>query len=617
MTPTLYNFLTDDLAIEKIDYKSFCNNICKEFIEQKPDTWLIKFYSLSVDHLNLDVSRILKYKPIVRTAAGVLVPLYDSHTLNPNVYFPSFSAPKEYSIKSSLLNENSKTFFENMGVGVMNAADSLNFVVSKLNEWNHDQKIQFLEKITKEYKTYDDFTKNEIINLLRDKPIVLFENAKNNTEIWGKANEGYVKSLELEKLYDGCDEILFLSSNLITNKMSERKLISFLSDLGIHKSLRLIPSSNNLSENQKENYRSGQNFKSEFVEDHDMHCLDYILLNMDSDRFGAFLSLLCKQDSKFFKGVYSWKYSHSSSSKEFDASFVNRLNEEKWIIGSERKLISPREIMKKEFIKHNKISEKHLPPLLNILNFKPEMIDLLPDKDKQRLDLIKNIPIEELQEFAEKYENSKKIDLEEQFIEVSPWLNPSPFITPDFSKKHSRVSSSVSNSDKNIKNYGPSSGNIVKKLKTNVVDNSRKEIGNWAEENFSHSLASEYKNNGYIVNSSKEGFTAIKGLTKIKLINKNMASIQYGYDFELEENGKTIKYIEVKGKKSDDPELFPISGTQWEWAKKLYEDNKGDLYELCIVTSVGKEDSKISKLGNPYSLWINGKLYADPINIQF
>jgi len=62
--------------------------------------------------------------------------------------------------------------------------------------------------------------------------------------------------------------------------------------------------------------------------------------------------------------------------------------------------------------------------------------------------------------------------------------------------------------------------------------------------------------------------------------------------------------------------LFKISGTQWEWAKKLYESEKGDMYIILLVSNVDTKEPKIKEIKNPVELWKLGELYADPVNIE-
>jgi hypothetical protein len=65
--------------------------------------------------------------------------------------------------------------------------------------------------------------------------------------------------------------------------------------------------------------------------------------------------------------------------------------------------------------------------------------------------------------------------------------------------------------------------------------------------------------------------------TEIIWLNEN-GDAGKGYDFLIVSDGREIEYIEVKSKIDSDPQLFEITGTQWEFARKLYNENEGDKY---------------------------------------
>ena len=89
-----------------------------------------------------------------------------------------------------------------------------------------------------------------------------------------------------------------------------------------------------------------------------------------------------------------------------------------------------------------------------------------------------------------------------------------------------------------------------------------------------------------------------------------------GYDFSIVSHGKDIEYIEVKTKIDSEPQLFEITGTQWEFARKLYNENEGDKYKIYVVSNAGTKNAKIKIIKNPAKLWKDGKLYAHPIHFR-
>ena len=69
----------------------------------------------------------------------------------------------------------------------------------------------------------------------------------------------------------------------------------------------------------------------------------------------------------------------------------------------------------------------------------------------------------------------------------------------------------------------------------------------------------------------------------------------------------------MKSKIDEEPQLFEITGTQWEFARKLYNENEGDKYNIYVVRNACSENAKIEIIKNPTKLWKEGKLYAHPV----
>ena len=90
-----------------------------------------------------------------------------------------------------------------------------------------------------------------------------------------------------------------------------------------------------------------------------------------------------------------------------------------------------------------------------------------------------------------------------------------------------------------------------------------------------------------------------------------------GYDFVVKNReDKEIAYYEVKTKLDEKPALFEMTGTQWKWARKLYEKGEGNKYIILLVSSAGTDTAKIKEYKNPLTLWKEGKIYAHPVNIE-
>ena len=131
-------------------------------------------------------------------------------------------------------------------------------------------------------------------------------------------------------------------------------------------------------------------------------------------------------------------------------------------------------------------------------------------------------------------------------------------------------------------------------------------------------MKEKYKNEGEIF-KTEQGF-GVKTFNgeefEVVWLNKHRDKGK-GCDFIIKKNGVEIQYIEVKTKTCEDEELIEVSGTQWEFARDLYDNNEGDKYFFFVVMNAGKkENARIKKIQNPIKLWKEGKLYAHPVNFK-
>ncbi len=59
-----------------------------------------------------------------------------------------------------------------------------------------------------------------------------------------------------------------------------------------------------------------------------------------------------------------------------------------------------------------------------------------------------------------------------------------------------------------------------------------------------------------------------------------------------------------------------ITETQFEFARKLNDEGKGDKYWIYAAINAGKSEAKIKRFNNPVKLWKEGKLRAHPVHFR-
>ena len=141
----------------------------------------------------------------------------------------------------------------------------------------------------------------------------------------------------------------------------------------------------------------------------------------------------------------------------------------------------------------------------------------------------------------------------------------------------------------------------------------RIDIGIWGEkyamnfikikalEKYKNSELFEMSNGFFLKNNGRECFKAI-------WLNANGEKYQ-NHDIEIIVENVT-SFIEVKSTISNEKDFFNLSYNEWQLMKL-----KSDNYWIYRVYNVGSLEAKLEVIRNPYKLFIDGKISANPVKI--
>lgn len=105
-------------------------------------------------------------------------------------------------------------------------------------------------------------------------------------------------------------------------------------------------------------------------------------------------------------------------------------------------------------------------------------------------------------------------------------------------------------------------------------------------------------------------FLKSNGKECFKAIWLNAREEQYqNHDIEIIVDG-IVNFIEVKSTIANEKTFFNLSYNEWQLMKL-----KSENYWIYRVYNVGTLESKIEIIRNPYKLFIDGKISANPIKI--
>ncbi len=624
-TKQLRDYLINELDIQEVDFEDFAITIKKEFIEQKSDEWLIDFYSRLLDQRSLWAkggyygrnAGVLRNKPIIRLSDNTHIEPCDKDN-KIQVYLPAETKYK--TVKENLTqNEKSLKFLSELGLSTPDIfAEIKEFIFPKYREPDPDIDIEEyfedFEKLLIAFQKEDSEKKKEMINELKNLHIIYSTNSITGENHFCKPNKTYLKTKDLKEYFKGFDYVFFVSDEL-TQKFSKDSnvLADLLLTIGCEDKPKRIQIEPTLTYEEKyemrqKSYNNGLTYE--------IHTLDY-----DYEGLENFLSTITREESiilwkfllqnlasydkwskkEFFQGEYSWFY-YRENSQKFDAIFLKTLKNTPWLFDKDGNQHLPSQISLSELPDSYTKDNDNVEVLINVLGFQIDEIKQIEEKTGGKF-----VPKDEYEEFSkwkkERSEKEAKEETEEDswISEVEPEsvessveeIEPEIIDTPDLrGQRPSEINTGNNNSWSEIDEQDEAEKEISKKQ--------LKDIGNWGER--------------FVYNHLKKQLD-IEDNIEIIWLNEN-GDVGKGYDFSILSDGKEIEYIEVKSKTDSNPHLFEITGTQWEFARKLYKENEGDKYKIYVVSNAGTEKAKIIIIENPAKLWKEGKLYAHPVRFR-
>lgn len=632
-TRELWNYLNEELGIQIVDFADFARRITVEFLQTKPDEWMIDFYRRLLDQESLWSDRtskgILRTKPIIRLENNEHIAPFDDNG-KVQVYLPAETKSRYKTVKRTLTEkEESLKFLKELGLTKPDLfAEIREFILPKYQTENPVKDERYFEDFEKLLRGYES-KKEEFVKELSDTSFI-YAIKNDNTEESRllKASQTYFGDDDLKNYFNGYQSVYFVSGKLY-EKFGEEKVRKFLKDLGVEDKPRRIEMDANLPWEEKRRLRGNSGCtKDIYQKDYEYEGLDSFIDNITPEKSYLLWKLLLKsieslsnwQAQEFFEGEYSWVY-YSQHNKGFEAKFLKTLKQQAWLVDKNNNFKKPSEItfseLSDDYIKEN----PNIDILKKALKFKDEIIDLLPEDDRKKLEISKNLPPEELEIavklYYEKKEETRKEEKEQWKPDCKPdtitgkmiEIEPIKIVTADLSGQGENIEVV---SDKKITEK---TEKTEKGVEPTPID--KKAIGEWGEEYVYNALKKNYQKQGEIIETDS-GFKVINvdgEEFEIIWLNKHQDKGR-GYDFVIKKGETEIEYIEVKTKTQEVKELIEVTGTQWEFARKLFDENEGEKYSFYVVSNAGKENAGICIWRNPIKLWKEGKLYAHPVNVK-
>ena len=603
-TRVLRDYLISELDMPEITMQKFCSGINEEFIKTKSDNWMVDFYSSITKNKALyragagyQTKGVLRERPIIRLED-------DSHVCPENtsgelqVYLPPKGQSKFKTVKRTLVEtEESYEFLKSLGLEEpSNIAEIKEFIIPKYQGAyiEQDEYIDDFDRVLNIWLEADEYRRKEITDLLKNSQFIRCTNQKGAIE-YQEPSDVYFPTERITEWFNNNthDDIYFLE---LPVKLSEdgRK---FLESLGVRYELKMYGTKDIRVSNYGWYERSVNGFNPDF----NIHGLKYALDNITFERSVLVWSLLLKNTNKL-KGCIETKtnQNHPYNKGEEKASKAMRyLGEFSWLFDRDQEIIAlPVDQITLDDLSDNyQKEEENIEKLIKALGLKLDEILEFEEKTGKKVISIEDYEL--LQRIK-----SEQGDTETEQREEDGWtpeadsgdVSPTEDEANFDARKPEDLSRQTTTEDKGKRN-SDDNGDSEEDKNSTIKSRDKKAIGDWGEAVANRYLQKKYPSNDVV------------------WLNKN-GNVGKGYDFVIRDNGKDIAYFEVKSKTDESPQLFQVSGTQWSWAKELYNSQKGDMYRILLIANAGTAKPKIKVITNPVKLWKSEDIYADPVNIE-
>ena len=472
--------------------------------------------------------------------------------------------------------------------------------------------------------------------MIKNEYCLLIDNEIDGKKQYAKPTDVFMQDEGIKVIYNGLSNILYINNELFHESEKDSNLKTFLINIGVNQSIKLIEQENILTYEDKKKLRGNNPCTDENDKGYQIENIDAILSTMNENKSIELWKAINNLNYTLFKGSYRWFYVSRRPNVEIKSYFVTKLQNAKWLYNERNELVSPSDIYYDDVLKRYPDSKL----IKENFDFKPDLRKELPQEDQIKLDLIDGISLEVLRDFIEKYKqeqnddtNFNPVSVDECDVDVPitevAFENPRSGIDVEDLEKEEKTVADETTQDAGIadaindlysdgKTSESSELEFEKKTIPKTVSNKSKILGKWGESFVFKQLKTHYSNENYeITDDNGNSFKAIKEDETLIVTHHNAnGEIQKGYDITIRKGDEIIQYIEVKSREEEKKEYFNVSGTQWEFAKTLATRGEGNKYWVYLVTRAGTKKAVTNSLCNPYKNWKDGKLDADPVCIK-
>ena len=388
-TPVLREYLMRELNVPEITPDDAVRRLNRGFLEAQTDAWILRLYEFLGGQPALH--HWLTHKPIIRLEDGTHVAFKTGQELS--AFLPTDTTTGFPTVRASVCaSESALQFLVSLG---LKEPDPVDDVIANVLPKYQDEQVNGtsdsdyeadVSRILMAYRTDSQAQRERLVSILGSSRFVRSVDASDGSLHYAEPSRVYLATDRLKALLDGVDDVLFVDDS--NASLRGENMRSLLEASGATRSLQPVAVHTTFTDQQERGMRirAGCEDSSggESVEDWTLRGLDGLLTvlpDLDpaarTDRARLLWEVLGDLENRrgkgIFSGTYYWRY-HYRRSASFDAAFVRKLKNSRWVPGTDGNLRLP------EFVSFGSLDWNKHPFLESIILFEPPELDVLARK---------------------------------------------------------------------------------------------------------------------------------------------------------------------------------------------------------------------------------------------
>ena len=405
-TPELREYLMKELGVPEITPDDIIRGLNCAFLEAQPDDWIQRLYEFLNGQTAL--RRALSSIPLIRLENGKHVPPRTNNELS--AFLPTETATEFPIVRASVCASRiAREFLESLGLKEPDPVDDVianvlpKYQSEQMGDINDREYETDISRIVAAIGTDSQTQRKRLVNALAKTKFVRSIDAKNDSRHYAEPPRTYIATKRLKDLLNGVNDVLFFDDSNACLRGEEIR--SVLEASGATRYLQPIPAQTTFSDTQRESMRIDAGCVDctggESIEDSTLRGLEELLaflptLDPAEQKTRAQLlwqaldELENRRGKGTFSGTYHWFF-YRSRSVPFDATFVQRLNDARWVPDTNGNLHRP------EFVPFPSLGWKEHPFLQSVIRFKPPDLDIIARRlgiEPGMIELLKEAGIE-------------------------------------------------------------------------------------------------------------------------------------------------------------------------------------------------------------------------------